>query len=89
MLELEAFRARTGPFSALEPLIDERPHVIVAGPHNHCASPPVPAPEGYEAHRRVSVQPADATSCLEWFSVDLFLEADGTIDAITLDLYEP
>jgi hypothetical protein len=89
VLDLEPFRARTGPFSALELFAEERPHVVVIGPHNHCASPPVPAPEGYDEYRRVSVHPADATSCLEWFTVDLFLTDDGTIAAITLDLYEP
>lgn len=88
-LELEPFRARTGPFSALDLLAEERPHVVVVGPHNHCASPPVPAPDGHEVYRRVSVHPVDATSCLEWFTVDLFLTEDGAIESITLDLYEP
>lgn len=88
-LDLEPFRARTGPFSALEVLAEERPRVIIVGPHNHCASPPVPAPAGYEALRRVSVHPADATSCLEWFTVDLFMDDHGAIEAITLDLFEP
>jgi hypothetical protein len=89
VVDLEPFRARTGPFSALELLAEQRPHVVMVGPHNHCASPPVPAPDGYEGYRRVSVHPADATSCLEWFTVDLFLDDDGAIVAITLDLYEP
>jgi hypothetical protein len=89
VLDLEPFRARTGPYSALDLLAEQRPYVVTVGPHNHCASPPVPAPEGYAGYRRVSVHPADATSCLEWFTVDLFLADDGTIEAITLDLYEP
>jgi hypothetical protein len=37
------------------------------------------------------VQPTDdaITSCLAWFTVDLFLADDGTVVAVTVDLYEP
>jgi hypothetical protein len=46
-------------------------------------------PEGLESLRQQSVQPAKTDSCLEWFSVDLFVNEDGEIAAVTLDLYEP
>lgn len=41
--------------------------------------------------RRVSVQPADGSieSCPQWFTVDLYVDGSGTVQAITLDLYEP
>ncbi len=88
-IDVEPFRARTGPFTALALIAEDRDREVTVGPHNHCASPPVPPPAGLAASRRVSVQPADATSCLEWFTVDFFLSGDGTVLAITLDLYEP
>jgi hypothetical protein len=88
-LEKEAFRAWVGPFSALELLADDRPIDYLLGPHNHCASPPVPAPDGLADLRRVSVFPTDATSCLEWWTVDFFVTADGTVAAVTMDLWEP
>lgn len=98
------FRGYVGPFSALKTV---RSHVqgrdgdsgprnsgditVSAGPHPHCASPPVPAPSGLADKRRVSVQPADdsITSCLAWFSVDFFLDSNRDIVAVTLDLWEP
>lgn len=89
VLDPEVFRAFTGPFSPLELLAQDRPTQTLVGPHPHCASPPVPAPPGFEDHRRVSVQPIDGTSCLEWWTVDLFVRADGTLEAVTMDLYEP
>lgn len=98
-----AFRGYVGPFSALETvrshvqgrrdsgLRKSGDITVSAGPHPHCVSPPVPAPSGLRDMSRVSVQPAgDAiTSCLAWFSVDFFLDSDGEIVAVTLDLWEP
>jgi len=87
VFDTEFFRAYTGPFSALT-LVKE-PFTVTIGTHPHCASPPVAPPSGFETYRRVSLQPETATSCLEWWTVDLFVSADGTIGAVTLDLYEP
>lgn len=86
-LEDDGFRARTGPFSALELIADDA--VVTVGTHAHCASPPVPAPEGFAGHRRISVQPVGIDSCLQWYTIDLFVNVEGTIDAVTLDLFEP
>lgn len=83
------FRAYSGPFSALDLLAQDRPTQTLVGAHPHCASPPVPAPEGFADHRRVSLQPVDGSSCLEWWTVDLFVAGDGRIEAVTLDLWEP
>lgn len=92
------FRARVGPFSAVELLADwdlgsGAPHVrqVVAaiGEHTHCASPPVPHPAPMAAMRRLSIQPFQPASCLTWWTVDLFIGPEGAIEAITLDLYEP
>lgn len=85
----DGFRAYTGPFSALDRLAEDRPVELIGGTHDHCASPPVPIYPAFEGLRQVSIQPADATSCLEWWTVDLFLTGDGDVAGITLDLYEP
>lgn len=104
VLNAKHFRAYTGPLNALESIqrhADETRstsvqarggafHVSV-GDHPHCASPPVPAPRAFEHHRRVSVQPSESSidDCLSWFTVDLFLNEEGSIAAVTLDIWEP
>lgn len=104
VLRAKDFRAYVGPFSALELIqghADDTGSMSIrsgggafqvsVGDHPHCASPPVPAPQGFEEHRRVSVQPSESSidSCLAWFTVDLFLNKEGSISAVTLDLWEP
>jgi inhibitor of cysteine peptidase len=86
-LDVEEFRAYAGPFSALE--LIEPPVKLVVGQHRRCVGPPVAVPGGFEQARQISIQPEVATSCLEWWTVDLFLTDDGTIGAVTLDLYGP
>jgi hypothetical protein len=92
------FRERVGPYSALDTLAEWnvnaagiliREMQVTVGPHDHCVSPPVPAPPELAGLRRVSVQPVGEVPCLLWWTVDLFLTEDGTIAGITLDLYEP
>ena len=89
VMDIDLFRARSGTASALDLLAEDRPRRVVTGDHLHCASPPVQPPAGLEDLTRISTQPTDATSCLEWFSIDVFVNDAGEIVAITLDLYEP
>lgn len=90
-LDAEGFRAYVGPFSALDLLGPLGAYDVTLGPHPHCASPPMPPPEGMEDLERISVQPrlGFEDSCLAWFSVDFFVAPDGRVQAITLDLWEP
>ena len=89
-LSVDAFRGRAGTASALELIAAENgPLSTTSGPHPHCASPPVPAPPSLAELRRVAVRPRDAFSCLEWWTVDAFVDASGRIHAVTLDLWEP
>lgn len=97
-LEADAFRGRVGPFSVLDTLADwnlgtEAPPVrelaAVVGDHPHCASPAVPPPPETAELRRLSVQPVRPAACLQWWTVDLFLGVDGSIQGITLDFWEP
>lgn len=103
VLRAKYFRAYTGPFSALELIQRHAKEAgsdsvrgrgafqVSVGEHPHCASPPVPAPREFKDYRRVSVQPSHSSidSCLSWFTVDLFLDEQGSVAAITLDLWEP
>ena len=95
VLEPKVFRAYVPPFSALV-TVERHPEVrddveVSVGPHPHCAAPPQPAPELVAGLRRVSFQPAEASidSCLMWFTVDLFVNEDGEVVAVTLDIWEP
>jgi hypothetical protein len=88
-LEVDRFRAYAGPFSALERLAPRQRTTVSVGPHPHCASPPMLPPSRVADLRRVSIQPRSWNSCLQWWTVDLFLTGDGEIAAVTLDLWEP
>ena len=95
VLEPEVFRAYVPPFSALA-TVGRRPDSagqsqVSVGPHPHCASPPQPHPIEVAELRRVSFQPAEGSidSCLMWFTVDLFVNGDGEVVAVTLDIWEP
>lgn len=95
VLEPKVLRAYVPPFSALV-TVERHPEVrddveVSVGPHPHCAASPQPAPELVAGLRRVSFQPAEASidSCLMWFTVDLFVNEDGEVVAVTLDIWEP
>jgi heat shock protein HslJ len=88
-LDAEAFRGRVGPFSALELLGTAGQGRTLVGRHDHCAAPPAPIPGELQDARQLSFQPTGIDSCIEWWTVDLFLDADGQVIAITLDLWEP
>jgi len=77
------------PFTALDLLASSGAITVSIGPHPHCASPPVPAPAGFAAQRRVSVQPTQIDTCILWWTVDLFVSGSGQIEAVTLDVWEP
>lgn len=97
-VDLEAFRGYVGPFNALELIADHAGESgsldrfeISNGDHPHCAGPPVAAPGELADQRRLSLQPAEELidGCLEWFTVDLFLDETDVITGVTLDLWEP
>ncbi len=93
-LTMEGYAGRSG---ALNPFVALRkygrqgvPAVISTGNHDHCASPPLPVPAEVTKDLQVVIQPSwdVIDSCLEWFSVDLFVRK-GLIVAVTLSLFEP
>jgi hypothetical protein len=85
------FRGYVGPFSALKLLIDDPDPRVTVGPHEHCAAPPAPVPTELASAKQLSFTPVyeNIHSCLEWWSVDLFVDSSGRIVAVTLDLWEP
>lgn len=91
IIDEEYFRAATGPFSALDKAAGSQDTVVTVGEHTHCASPPVPPPGDVAALARISVQPDPERidSCLQWWTVDFFVNATGNIEAVTLDFWEP
>lgn len=88
-LQVGLFRAASGPFSALDHLAGFKKTTVSVGPHPHCVSPAVPPPKKVADLRRVSVQPTDYQSCLQWSTVDVFVTPDDEVLAVTLDLWEP
>lgn len=91
VMDAEYFRAYVGPFSIIEPLRRVTHWDVEIGSHAHCAGDPMPVPAELETATIVSIQPVDATidSCLQWFAVDLFVDAQGRIEGVTFDTWEP
>ena len=93
------FRGHAGPLNPLALIAEhaeetgftDREFKFTVGDHPHCAAPPIQGPRGYERFVRQSVQPTPNTldSCLSWFTVDLFVDSRGQVEAVTLDVWEP
>jgi hypothetical protein len=89
-LGVDLFRGRAGTASALDLIASEQGALrVTKGPHPHCAAPPVPPPPQVADLRRVVVQPRDPDGCLDWWTVDAFVNDNGEIEAVTIDLWEP
>ena len=87
-LEAEVFRGYVGPFSSVKLLRDAGEVTFAAGPHPHCASPPVQPHPDTAGMRQLSIQPVRAQSCVQWWTVDVFLDG-GDVAAVTMDLWVP
>ena len=89
-MEVGPFRGSgDAEYSALDLLNNMGSSEILAGPHPHCASGPVPAPFELSGFRRVSVQPTGIDSCLQWATVDFFFDQDGAVVGVSMDYWEP
>lgn len=85
-----AYAERDGSFNAIRVLAQAEGDVeIAAGPHRGCPGPAVPPPQEAAGLTQVSIQPADAPDCIRWFSIDLFVDRDGRIVVVQLDLGSP
>ena len=89
-LSVDRFRGRAGSASALALIASEDGKLrTIRGPHRHCAAASVPPPAEVAELTRIAVQPQDPDGCLDWWTVDAFVDEDGAIRAVTLDLWEP
>lgn len=87
--ESEGFRGRTGTFSALDVLANADETEIFVGTHNHCASPPAAVPEVLREARHLSIQPTGIDSCINWWTVGIYLDDAGDVIGIVFDTWEP
>lgn len=78
----------SGPFNLLDPVRQGRTLEITEGPQPHCAGPPLDPPIGLEDAMRVSGQPKQSDSCIDWFSLNVWLRG-GEVVAVTLELFGP
>ena len=62
---------------------------ITVGPHDHCAGQPRQYADALQGLRQLSIQPTGIDSCIAWFSVDVFVNDAGEIEAVMLDLFGP
>ena len=87
-VDVGPFRGGAGPISLL-PKATAQWSAPAEGPHRHCASPPVPAPPALAGLRRISIQTIGIDSCLQWGTLDVFLDADGQVAGVSTDVWEP
>ncbi len=78
-----------GPFNIIDVLAKETGVQISSGPINHCAGPPLDWPTELDGLRQVNIEPVGIDTCLLWFGISLFLNGEGDIAAVALDLWEP
>jgi hypothetical protein len=68
---------------------EDGPLRLSSVPHPHCAAAPVPPPEEAAGLTRLWAQPRNPDGCLDWWTVDVFVDGAGRIRVVTLDLWEP
>ena len=84
------FADYSGPFNLID--FVPSPSQVVVGPHARCASAiPIPAPPELADYRRVGILPDEGSvdSCVNWSAIDLFVDDDGLIRGVGLDLVGP
>ena len=87
------FQGRSGPFSALDQLADADRTTVSVESYPSCANPSrdLAPPAELADLARVSIRPDPAaiSTCILWWSVDLYLTASGEITGVTLDFWDP
>lgn len=86
------YAQRGGPFDVLDPLRSTPPADTTwgIGQHAGCSVPELPA-NLVPNTRRVWIQPKEGTisSCIDWWSVDMWITDDGEVTAVSLELGAP
>ncbi|MEM7288284.1 MAG: META domain-containing protein [Actinomycetota bacterium] len=83
------FEGYAGPFSVVDTLVNAGEVEIIVGPHDHCAGQPRQYSDTLQGLRQLSIQPTGIDSCIAWFSIDVFVNEAGEIEAVMLDLFGP
>ncbi|MEM9133944.1 MAG: hypothetical protein AAGE88_16445, partial [Actinomycetota bacterium] len=86
-IDSDGFAGFDGPFNALDSLADGR-FATSTGATPHCANAPRTWPDAF-AGEQVNLVSIGIDSCIDWVGVHLFLDDDGAITAVTLDLFGP
>ena len=84
------FAARVGPFNLLD--LVPSPSEIVVGPHMRCGgSEAIPSPPELVTYTRITILPLPGSidSCLDWSAVSIFVDDNGSIRGVGLNLSEP
>lgn len=87
----DGFRGRVRPLSALAVLAGAGETTVSLGPHRDCVNQlELPAPPQLARLARVSIRPSPQaiSTCILWWSVDLFISESGEIAGLTLDLWD-
>ncbi len=84
----DGFAGFSGPFNPLDQLRRSGKR-ITTGPVGHCAGPPRDWPIELDGLRQVNIEPIGIDSCIDWYGVHLFLDDDGRIAGVVLDLFGP
>jgi hypothetical protein len=85
----DLWRAYIGPFEPLDHLAGPRNVSVVSGPHQTCNVPAVDAPADLASLRQITIEATDVDSCLQWYSIRLFVNDAGLVEAVIFDAYEP
>jgi len=84
------FAGASGPFTALDYLRrDPELWSITEGKYQFCPWGRAADLPGFEKDRRITIEPSNITSCVEWWAVDVYLDESGSVDAIGLNRVEP
>lgn len=83
------YAGATGPFSALDYLVDSGGSYRVDLGYRSDCDDSIPPPRGLKTSRILSVQPRSFDDCLQWWRIDLFVNDVGQITAVMLTLREP
>lgn len=88
-LPLDNRWGRDGSASALD-LLGTTPSLgLTRDRIDSCASEAGPGPASMASLTRLTLEPADIDTCLNWFAVDLFLDDGGAVVGVTVELWDP
>lgn len=86
VLDVDEYRGRVGTTEVLRAA--RQPVRISDGVIPHCAAPPAALPNPLAGLDQVNLEPIGVDSCLDWFSISLFLDGDEIV-GVLFDLWEP